>query len=53
MAAAVLSGAKPGDFSIDNVVPEKLIINGSQAQRFKRNSWIISNDIKKEADVIL
>lgn len=52
MAAEILSGKKPIQFSVSNVVPEKLIINGKTAEKFHQ-SWKITEDLKKVADEIL
>lgn len=53
MAAEILSGKKPLEFSVQNVVPEKLIINGKKVTSFLRQSWKITDQIKKEATEIL
>jgi ABC-type uncharacterized transport system substrate-binding protein len=54
MATKILSGEKkPIEFSIENVVPEKLIINGKVAERYSKNSWRLNDRLKKEANEIL
>lgn len=53
MAAKILQGESPAGFSVENVVPEKLVFSGSQAQKFKQKSWIINDKLKKAADKIL
>lgn len=53
IACEILDGAKPLDFPINNIVPEKLIINGQKMERFRNKSWQINLDIKAVADTIL
>ncbi len=53
MAAEILAGKKPIEYTIANVLPELLVINGAKARKFQKKSWIISEAIKKEASKIL
>ena len=53
IACEILDGAKPLDFPINNIVPEKLIINGQKMERFRNKSWQMNLDIKAVADTIL
>ena len=53
MAAEILAGKKPIEYTIANVVPELLIINGAKARKFQKKSWVISEALKKEISKIL
>jgi ABC-type uncharacterized transport system substrate-binding protein len=53
MAAEILNGKKPNQFPIENVVPEKLVINGQKVEMYNRQNWAITGNLKKIADKIL
>ena len=53
MAAEILNGVKPISFPVDNVVPEKLILNGQKIELYNRQNWATPDNLKKIADKIL
>lgn len=52
IAADVLEGKDPATISVENVVPERLIINGS-ALKAAGASWSLTDALKVRADTIL
>ena len=52
MAADILDGAHPAEIPVNNVVPEKLLINGTTLQSLGKG-WQLTEALKERADSIL